>query len=62
MTITEAINEAITQLEGVRLPIRDRENIARVQTALNLLDALKATVETKQTDRPDEPEKGEDAE
>ena len=45
MTITEAINTAIANLEGVRLPIRDAENANRVLNALTLLDALRKTVE-----------------
>jgi len=45
MTIKEAINAAIENLEGVRLPIRDAGNANRVLTALTLLDALRKTVE-----------------
>lgn len=44
MTILEAIQTAIDQLEGVVLPIRDVDNANRVRTALSLLDALKDTV------------------
>lgn len=44
MTILEAINTAIEQLEGVRLPVRDGDNAGRVRYALSILDALKDTV------------------
>ena len=45
MTILDAIQTAIDQLEGVILPIRDADNANRVRYALSLLDALKETVE-----------------
>ena len=48
MTIKEAINAAIENLEGVRLPIRDAGNANRVLTALTLLDALRKTVEEQE--------------
>ena len=51
MTILEAIQTAITQLEGVVLPIRDAENSNRIRTALALLDALKETVDKQQTNQ-----------
>ncbi len=44
MTILEAIDTAIQNLEGVRLPVRDTGNLNRVAAALQLLDALKETV------------------
>lgn len=47
MTIIEAIQTAIDQLEGVKLPIRDGDNANRVRVALSILDALKETVNKK---------------
>lgn len=51
MTILEAIQTAITNLEGVTLPIRDAENANRIRTALALLDALKETVDKQQVNQ-----------
>ncbi len=45
MTILEAIDTAIQNLEGVRLPIRDSGNANRVAAALGLLDAVKASLQ-----------------
>ena len=56
MTITEAINAAIGELESVRLPIRDAENTNHIRTALIFLDALKEAAQKQTT------EKGEDEE
>ena len=47
MTILEAINTAIYQLDGVRLPVRDEENGNRIRSVLMILEALKQTVETQ---------------
>lgn len=47
MTILEAIDTAIGHLEAVRLPVRDTENVSRVTAALQLLDALRATVDKR---------------
>ena len=60
MTIQDAIQTAIENLEGVRLPIRDAENANRIRTALVLLDALHDFA-AKQPDT-DQTEKGADAE
>lgn len=60
MTILEAIQTAIQQLEGVVLPIRDTENSNRIRSALMLLDALKESVE--KTTKPEEKTEGETVE
>ena len=61
MTIYEAINTAIQQLEGVVLPIRDGDNANRVRTALVLLDALKETVEkNSEQSKPENSEGGDE--
>lgn len=61
MTILEAIKTAVENLEGVRLPIRDTDNINRVRTALILLDALKDSVKTQETNTNEEgPDHGTD--
>ena len=57
MTILDAIQTAIDQLEGVILPIRDADNANRVRYALSLLDALKETVE--KNSKQSEPENSE---
>lgn len=61
MTILEAIQTAIDQLEGVTLPIRDAENANRVRTALSLLDALKETVNRNTQEPTEEQKDGEEA-
>lgn len=62
MTILEAINTAITNLDGVRLPVRDGENARRVQVAISILEALRETVEKQTEATPEDTEKGTDEE
>jgi len=63
MTINEAIQTAIDQLEGVRLPVRDEENASRVRTALILLEALKGAAATEPNhEGPKEPDEEKDGE
>ena len=41
MTLLEAIQTVIDQLDGVRLPVRDGENANRIRGALALLEAMR---------------------
>ncbi len=40
MTINEAIKTAIVNLEEVRLPLRDQENIAKITNSLGLMYSI----------------------
>ena len=53
MTILEAIQTAIDNLDGVRLPVRDSENANRIRSSLGLLDAMRDYV-TKQSEQPEQ--------
>ena len=55
MTILEAIQTAIDNLDGVRLPVRDSENANRIRSSLGLLDAMRDYV-TKQSEQPEQAE------
>lgn len=54
MTVLEAIRESIRQLEGVRLPVRDAENMQHLTTALQLLDAVAVEINRAEQARQEE--------
>ena len=58
MTILEAIQTAIDNLEAVNLPIRDADNATRVRNALTLLDALKETALKQENEAESQDEVG----
>lgn len=47
MTIQEAIQTAIDQLDGVRLPVRDGANANRIREAIGLLEAMRESLNRK---------------
>lgn len=55
MTIKEAMRTVITQLEDIRLPIKDQENIQRISNALGLMYSLETWAQENVTDTPDKP-------
>jgi hypothetical protein len=55
MTINEAMRTVINQLEEVRLPIRDQDNIGRISNALGLMYSLETWAQENVTDTPDKP-------
>ena len=55
MTIKEAMRTVINQLEDIRLPIKDQENIQRTSNALGLMYSLETWAKENVTDTPDKP-------
>ena len=56
MTIKEAMRTIINQLEDIRLPIKDQENIGRISNALGLMYSLETWANENVTDKPAAPE------
>ena len=50
MTFEDAVSEAITALEGIRMQARDRENYLRLTRALDLLDAMRRFLIAQKTE------------